>query len=723
MVVSNDRTARTPVTPRRLSRRSLTSRVGYCARVLNPGSTTWPQAFPAFLVAVALLFVPGTVAGLLARVRPLAALAVAPVLSTSCLAMTGIAAPLVGLRWGFVPLACGILLMWLMAALVGLAETRLASRWPWYRRRVDGDSAVDDDSTAGEAAASSPDVTPGQWARVAARLDSTTWATVAGVAFAFLVVAYTLIKVSNTPEAFPQHPDTIFHLADAQWMLERGDISSLTANGYITLTGTGFYPAAFHGFTATIAQFAGVPVAVSTSVFVLAVAGLVWPIGCIALAQSVLGRRTPVVLATAATCVAFTGYPYFLMGFGVLWPNLFGETLLPAYLVAFVALFGRRAVPAYTLAPPLTAAAIVLLGLPGLGLAHPNAVMSFGVFAIIFLAGLVLGRAWAERKRHRPRRALALAAGTVVALGLVYAAATVVRPAAMLNTGAIGPELPVRAALADLVLLAPRGASYLPVLTVVTGIGVLALLVRFRGARWIVAAMVVMFGLYWVNVAIDTRWLRNLTWPWYNNAVRLQAVAILPTAIAAAAGLVAVVDLLAGRLRRLAGATLIATAGVLSVFVVGTHEYVAAHGEILNRYFHPRSANSWASNGELRALHTLAQRIPDTAAVAANPWNGGTYLYVVSGRDLLIPTEKANLPGDRELLALKLDQVQTDPEVCAAAKREHVEWAITGGRPFAWVGDRMREYVGIDAVGGSSGWTKVETSGPYTLYRLTRCAG
>ena len=46
--------------------------------MLNPGSTTWPQAFPAFLVAVTLLFVPGTVAGLLARLRPLTALGVAP---------------------------------------------------------------------------------------------------------------------------------------------------------------------------------------------------------------------------------------------------------------------------------------------------------------------------------------------------------------------------------------------------------------------------------------------------------------------------------------------------------------------------------------------------------------------------------------------------------------------------------------------------------------------
>jgi hypothetical protein len=685
--------------------------------VLTPGSTTWPEAIPAFLVAVALLFVPGTVAGLLARLRPLAALSVAPVLSTSCLALTGIAASLAGVRWGLAPLLAGTVLLWLAAALVGVAEARIAPRWPMLYRPTTADGDVD----AGERIVTPDSPVRHGWSRRVAALDRPGWATLAGVPFAFLVVAYTFVKVSRTPEAFPQHPDTIFHLADAQWMLERGDISSLTANGYITVSGEGFYPAAFHGFTATIAQLTGVPVVVATSVFVLAAAGLVWPLGCIALAQTLLGRRTPVVLAAAVTSVAFTGYPYFLMGFGVLWPNLFGETLLPAYLAAFVAVFGSRARPAHDVAPRLTAAVLVVVGLPGLGLAHPNAVMSFGVFALIYVVGLVLGLAWANRRRH-PVRGLALAVGTLAGVAGVLAAATVVRPEAMLRTGAIGPELGTRAALADLVLFAPRGAAYLPALSAATALGVVAVVLRHRGARWLVTAMAVMFALYWVNVTVDTRWLRNLTWPWYNNAVRIQAVAILPTLLVAAAGFVMVSDLAAARLRRVTGAPLLTSAVVLGVFVLGTQAYVGEHGQILNRYFHPPSANSWASDSELRALHTLAARIPRDAVVAANPWNGGTYLYVVSGRDLLIPTEKANAAGDRQLLSRTLDRVSTDRETCAAAQRQRVEWAITGGRPFSWVGSRMRLYVGIDGVGRSPGWTEVAKAPPYTLYQRTGCA-
>ena len=95
----------------------------------------------------------------------------------------------------------------------------------------------------------------------------------------------------------------------------------------------------------------------------------------------------------------------------------------------------------------------------------------------------------------------------------------------------------------------------------------------------------------------------------------------------------------------------------------------------------------------------------------------------MSGRPLLVPTEKALFAGDRKLLAARLDEAGTSAQVCAAARRQHVEYAIVGGTPFAWAGRaRVQEYRGIDAVGTSNAFTKVATAAPYTLYRLTSCA-
>jgi hypothetical protein len=60
--------------------------------------------------------------------------------------------------------------------------------------------------------------------------------------------------------------------------------------------------------------------------------------------------------------------------------------------------------------------------------------------------------------------------------------------------------------------------------------------------------------------------------------------------------------------------------------------------------------------------------------------------------------------------------------VCAAATRQHVSWAITGGQPFSWAGNRVRLYAGIDHVGSSTGWRRVAAAAPYTLYERVGCA-
>jgi hypothetical protein len=160
------------------------------------------------------------------------------------------------------------------------------------------------------------------------------------------------------------------------------------------------------------------------------------------------------------------------------------------------------------------------------------------------------------------------------------------------------------------------------------------------------------------------------------------------------------------------------------LFVVSTSgAYVGAHRRVLDPFFNPVPALSWANKEELQALHTLARHIPPDAVVSENPWNGASYMSVISSRHMLFPTEKDRTLGDRTLLALRLDDVGSSPEVCAAARREHVRFAITGGRPVASVARTGKtDYVGVDRVGRSDAFRKVAKEGPYTLYRMVRCA-
>ena len=675
--------------------------------MLIPGTTGWSDTLVVFLATAALVLLPGLAAGLLLRLRPLAALGLAPLLSTTCLSVSAVVASALGVRWGLAPLLVGTVA--LAAACTGLGV--LASR-------VNAALAV-----RGRWGGRWRDLPP------APRFDAVWWATLVGVLLVLVLVLVTISTELRSPEALPQGPDTIFHVAAPQWGLDNGTLSSFEIGRFNSPTWSGFYPSAFYAFTATISLLTGASVVVSSSVFVVVLVGLAWPLGCVVLALALFGRRVVVALSAALLSVAFTTFPYLLMGFGVLWPNLLGQAILPAAVAAVAGVFRPAGRPAYAVGDRLRSAIVLALGAPGLVMAHPNAFVTLCVIGVLLVLGRILGYAF---RQTSGRRRLAVLAGVVATLAAAAAASVVLRSGSMFATGAAGPERTPSEAWQDLVNFAPRHTRPLPLLAAVVAIGVVALLVRHRGVRWLVPALFGTLALYWLNIAVDTDTVRWLTWPWYNNAVRLHTAAILPAVLVGTAGLVALVDLgsrlvpsTLGR-RQVLGlrvGTAAATVVVLGAVCLNAGVQADAHRHILHRYFHPKAADSWASGAELRALRELSAKVPEDAVVAANPWNGGTYLYVVSGRTLLIPTEKTNTPGDRQLLASSLDRVGTDAEVCAAAERQHVTHAITGGQPFSWAGSRVQQYVGIDHVGSSPAWRRVAAAPPFTLYERVGCAG
>jgi hypothetical protein len=222
-----------------------------------------------------------------------------------------------------------------------------------------------------------------------------------------------------------------------------------------------------------------------------------------------------------------------------------------------------------------------------------------------------------------------------------------------------------------------------------------------------------------------------LTWPWYNNTPRFAALVVMPAAVVAAAGLA-----LPGRLwaARRNGADVVPeahhvdpwTAALVAplVFVLVTGgANLDARRDFIERYFTTSVDRSWASPKELASLRSLATRMEPGGVVAANPWNGATYLALVSDRQLLLPTEKSSAPGDRRLLATSLSSAATRADVCAAMRRQDVRYVITGGRPWASLSQgAWRRYAGIDGVSPAGGFEVVATEGAFTLWRVPECS-
>ncbi len=639
--------------------------------------TGWLEALPAIAVAVLVLFVPGVVAALLLRCRPATALGVGPALSVTAISLGGVAAALAGIGWSVGTLTLVVAALWVLAGLAGLV------------RRLRPSEPAD-----------------------------SLWPMLVGAALALAAVAVVLVPISGTADGFPQHPDTVFHLSATRWMLEQGDISALHAAGYASQSGTGFYPAAFHGVAATVAQLSGATVVTSVSATALVSAGLVWPVGLMLLARRVLGPGVAVTVTAALASVAFSAFPYWFLGYGVLWPNLLGQALLPALLATVVALVWG---------PDRWSAAVLLaLGLPGLALAHPNAFIALALLSLVI--GVVALATLAWQQRRRPLRSAAALGGIALGLGaaaVVWALATT-RADAMRASNPPGPEMPWSEALLDVLLFAPRAATYQWVPAVLVVCGAVVLAVRHRRSLWVLAGFLFAAGLYLCTTAVDTQATRLLTWPWYNNPPRLAALMVVPAALLATAALAAAVEgvrSLAARRRRRMGAAA-ATAVVCAAYlVVSLGGDVRAHQGLLDNYFDENAKSAWVTDDELDALRAIGRLLPADAVVAANPWNGGSYLYLVSGRRLLFPSEKAMTEGDLELLGRRLDDIGTDPKVCAAARRHDVTFVMTGGQPSDSTARRQRMYAGLETVSLSPAFEYVGGSGPYRLFRVTACAG
>jgi hypothetical protein len=652
------------------------------------GTTTWAQALPVVAVAALLMVVPGALAARWSGTSWSTALAVGPLLTTTTLTVAGVLAPAVGLSWSPWVFGAAALGVCALGGLLGLALRRQPDP------EDDGRNAAGHGAGGGDGRASA-------------------WSLLAATGIALAGVAAVVLPTTGRPTAFPQSPDTIYHLGTIEWMVQGRDISVLHAGGFASPSGTGFYPAAFHDFAATLAMLTGASPVVAASSTILVIAGIVWPLGLDLLARQVLGHGWWPSLAAGLGAIAFSSFPFWLMGYGVLWPNVYGQAMLPAALVLLTSVVtGPRR---------LRDGLLLVVSIPGLALAHPNALIAFGLIAGAIVVGAALRAIWRDR-RERPRRAVVRSVGVLIGLAAFAGAWMVVTQAsaAMRASNPKGPEMSVGDALVDGFFFAPRNLSPMWLVGVVVLVGAVVLVVRRRG-WWVVVAHVAFGTLYVLDAGVDSRWTRLLTWPWYNNSPRLAALMVVTGALLFAAALTGLAEWSARALRG-RGAPWLAPAALAVVLVAGTAGLgYNAHHAALAEYFDLPADESFASTAELDGLRVLGRQVPASSVVAANPWKGATYLYLTSGRRLLFPTEKAYVPGDREILGRRLDEAATDPAVCAAARRLSVDYVITGGTSMTASGGQKRRYRGIDDVPQAPGFRRVASAGGFDLYHLDAC--
>lgn len=652
---------------------------------------SWLATLPAGILTVVWLIGPGLAGTYAMGLRGVAAWGCSPVLSVAAVSVSAVLAGWLGVSWSpAVPLVAALVFA-LIALAVRLVVHRLG-RGP-EPPRPDGISLV-----------------------VAALV---------GLVGAATIGIVTTLQAVRGPGVLSQTYDAVFHYNAVAQILATGNASSL-AVGTLTSVGaeTAFYPAAWHDLVSLVALSAGAPVPVATNVTALGVAAVVWPLACLVLVRQIAGRSAVAVLAAPVVAVGFIAFPWTLMTFGVLWPNLLGYALLPIGLAAVITLAGYAKDTAISRGHALVVAAV---SVAVLGLAHPNTVFALAALAA-FPVLLSAGRT--SRALAAARRWLS-AAGVLTATVAAFAIALYVVVASPLLATVRSFDWPAYQsppqAVGEVLLNATNLKDAAWAISTVLVLGAVAA-ARHPSTRWLLAAHLVSTMLFVLASSLETELAAALTGAWYNDSHRLAAMVPTTGVPLTVLGLLSIGSWAAGSLHTGAPGRAVRSPGALSgvalalLIVASSGMYVRDHAAFLSSFYAPPGSTPLLKPEQRAFLDRVADIVPPGSVVAQNPWTGSALLYALTGREVLFPHMSGSWTAEQQLLAEHLDDAATDPRVCPVAERLGVEYALTGPVRF-WPWDpRTGDYPGIEGLAGEPGFQLVARGGGgYRLYRITAC--
>lgn len=659
---------------------------------------SWFEAVPPALVCCGWLLLPGLPITYLLGLRGLAAWGFAPTVATGIVGVTAVLAPMAGLTWGFLPP---------LAATAALAV--LLGSYRLFRRGRSG--PVDPRG-------------PRLWAAL-------------GMIPALLLGVVTVVRAIPTPGSVSQTFDAVFHYNAVRLILDSGNGSSLSI-GALGQPGApgGFYPAVWHDLAALTVQATGVAVPVAASAAAFALSTVAWPLACLLLVRQIVGPSRLAMALTGVVSLAFGAFPWGLLGFGVLWPNTLGLSLLPAGFAAVLAVtgLGRQDVIGRGRGWLLLAVTFVAGGL-----AHPNTIFSLAVLSVVPIGIGVVRWGLAKRRDGRPVLAWLGMGGTLVAaLGL----ARFVDTSPIFNDvkSITWPPIETPAqAVGEVLLNGPNGKSAAWLLSVLVLVGLYVTLRRGSTQRWLAANHGISALMFLVAATMASPLSQRIVGYWYHDPFRLAAVLPVTALPLGIIGVLATVAYIRDRIETMrsdawrtrlqpALKSAVAIPAVMALaLLLGTKGfYSGEHSRVVTVTYgvDTKPATQPLVDTDQRAFFDrIGHEVPADAVIASNPWNGSVLLWSLESRKVLVPAFNLAMGPDQTFLSKHLDDAAVNPAVCAAVNRLHVQYLYVDSRRFWPTDKRIYDYPGLADPTGRGGFELVDQQGPMKLFLITACAG
>lgn len=647
---------------------------------------TWSSAVLPAIVAIVTLLLPGAVIALATGARGVTAVLVAPPLSVAAVAVAAVVAGQVGMSWGPIP----VLLTTVVLALGGVLL------W-WLARRFLPGTVRD-----------TPVIGRGEWSALLA------------VVVGAIVIGFWLIRGFGHPTWFSQTFDNVFHQNAVQYVLDHGDVSPFHILAMTAGDGpVEFYPSIWHAVTSLAAGVSNAAPAVATNAVNLIIGAVVWPLGVTALVLTMVRLRAVHAVLAGVVVAGFSGFPYGLLDYGVLYPNYLSYALVPGVLALAASALGtcnRR------IAAPAPALLLAVVGMVGIALAHPNGavlVLAIGI-AMIAAVAIRLARGWWS---SRDWIRLALLGSGAVALAVIYVAVWhFIRPPE--STSRWPRTQSVAQAFGEVQLQAAGGRATGYAVAVLAVLGAVWLIRRRSGSSWLVASWVIVALLFIVVSGVENQDVRDaLTAVWYNNTPRLAAALPLVAAPLAVYGLTVAWD--DGR-RWLRSRTSVPVGAVVTV--IGIIALVATVGRTAlaasNRIYSTMAITEDArliDTDELVLIEQLPALVGDDALLAVNPWFGGAMAYPIAGVEVTANHQLHGPDTDFDLIGQELSTSGPGSAVCSAVQRSGVSHVLDfGGTP---VMDPKYQLPGLEDLEDSPLVELVAREGDARLWAITGCDG
>ena len=644
--------------------------------------TIWIELLLALGMLGLLIFLPGYLIARALGLRGLWSVAVSGPASVTVVVVASIAAPLVGMRWGALPVAI---------VAVALIAVVVAFRMLLWR--------------------GSMPTSPQESLRPLALV-----ATVA----APLVILVQVVLMIASPDHISQTFDNIFHLNAVRYILETGNaspfwVSSLTSAESGTVPT--FYPDGWHALSALLVELSGVSIPVASNALLIGFAAFTWTMGIIVLTREFWGGRTVTIVAAAAASTCFPAFPLLLADYGVLFPYLMAVSFVPVSLALLV----RAVLGSHSGGRDRTPWFIALIGLlPALAVSHPGALVALLAFAAVVLVTAAIRRAVAT-PGQTPGGIwpwVGIGAYLLIAAGLWY----FLRPPEDARTWA--PEMTVGQALGEIITASVNRAPVNLGMAVLIVLGVVAIF-RARTARgWLAFALFVLAAALYVTVAgVPYLVLRDiLVGAWYNNIPRLAALMPLVWVPLVALGFTTAWDALIAR-RRTAGKTVLTTTLVAAIVVAlfplpQAMSMRQAVRDARSNYAVTTQA-PLLSTDERTLLDRLDDEVPADAVIIGSPWTGTALAYALADREVLLPHTLMYVSPEMQEILDRLDTAKTGSQVCELMLDRRVAYVLDFGRRE--VNDGKHVYKGLDRLATSDAVELVDSEGAARLYRVTAC--